>query len=192
MQPRLRLNKREVIAMQRLFVGLFLCSLFFAVGGDAQSRDTKESPVWTLEFIKVRPEKYILALDQWTSVREEAKRRGAVLDYHLISNAGILTADHTLPNPISIGFVTEYASAATYLEREKLFASIREHQQSNSPRDMPKLQQEDVCSDELVFMNEPSFGFFRVGDTLVEMVQLVRNEIPEHVNSVFQLKREKR
>lgn len=123
--------------MQRLFVGVFLCSLFLAVGGDAQSRDIRERPVWTLEFIKLRPEKYILALDQWTSGREEAKRRGAVLDFHLISNAGILTADLKLPDPISIGFVTEYASAATYLERE-----------SSSPRyaNINKATHHAICS----------------------------------------------
>ena len=165
--------------MQRIFVGVFLCSLFIAVGGDAQHLNIPERPVWTLEFVKVRPEKYILALDQWTSIREEAKRRGAVLDYHLISNAGVFTADHKLPDPISIGFVTEYASVATYLEREKLFTSIR-----------PELQQENICSDELVFMGQPSFGFMRVGDALLETVQ-VRNEIPEKVNLGLQPMREK-
>ncbi len=39
----------------RIFVGLFLCSLF-TVGGDAQSAGITEKPVWTLEVIKVRPE----------------------------------------------------------------------------------------------------------------------------------------
>jgi hypothetical protein len=52
---------------------MLLCSLFIAVGGDAQSPDTKEKPVWTLEFIKVRPEQYALALgqldDQWVRIR---------------------------------------------------------------------------------------------------------------------------
>ena len=67
------------------FVALFLCSLLIAVGGDAQSPDTKEKPVWTLELIKVRPEQYALALgqldDQWMRMREEAKREGAVVSY---------------------------------------------------------------------------------------------------------------
>lgn len=174
----------------RILAGFFLCSLFIAVGGDAQISDIPEKPVWTLELTKVRPEKYILALDQWTSVREEAKRRGAVLDYHLISNAGIFTADHKLPDPISIGFVTEYASEATYSEREELFASIREHQQGNTPRGMPKLQQEDVYSYELVFMREPSLAFVHVGHAFGETVQ-VKNEIPEKVN-LLQPIREKR
>lgn len=29
----------------RIFAGLFLCSLFFVVGGDAKSPDTREKPV---------------------------------------------------------------------------------------------------------------------------------------------------
>ena len=36
-----------------ILAGLFLCSLFFVVGGDAQSPNIPEKPVWTLEFIKV-------------------------------------------------------------------------------------------------------------------------------------------
>ena len=41
--------------MGRIFAGLFLCALFI-VGGDAQSPDPVEIPVWTVEFLKVRPE----------------------------------------------------------------------------------------------------------------------------------------
>lgn len=29
----------------RIFAGLFLCSLFFVVGGDAKSPDTREKPL---------------------------------------------------------------------------------------------------------------------------------------------------
>lgn len=79
----------------RTFAALFLCSLFIAVAGDAQNPDTKEKPVWTLEFIKVGPEQYALALgqldDQWMRIREEAKREGAVVSYERISNAGLRT-----------------------------------------------------------------------------------------------------
>jgi hypothetical protein len=57
----------------RTFAALFLCSLFIAVGGDAQSPDSKEKPVWTLEFIKVRPEQYALALGQL----DDAHTRGS-------------------------------------------------------------------------------------------------------------------
>ena len=71
----------------RIFVGLFLCSLFFVVGGDAQSPDFRagggtpfsgymradgEKPVWALQFVKVQPENLGLAMqyldDQWMRV----------------------------------------------------------------------------------------------------------------------------
>src|SRR5207253_10489970 len=81
----------------RILVGLFLCSLFLVVGGDAQSPDIPfsgymradgEKPIWALEFIKVQPENFAVAMqyldDNWMRVRAEAKRHGAVLDYHSI------------------------------------------------------------------------------------------------------------
>ena len=96
---RLRLNKWGGIAMQgRLFAALFLCSLFIAVGGDAQSPKITEKPVWTLQFLKVRPENLGQAMwyleNNWMRVRAEAKRQGAVLSYHRVSDAGMVTPDH--------------------------------------------------------------------------------------------------
>ena len=79
----------------RIFAGFLLCSFIFVVGGDAQSPDTTEKPVWTLEFIKPRPEKLGLTLgyldDHWMRVRKEAKRQGAVLSYHCISETFVIT-----------------------------------------------------------------------------------------------------
>src|SRR5947207_6328922 len=55
----------------RILVGLFLCSLFLVVGGDAQSPDIPfsgymradgEKPIWALEFIKVQPENFAVAM----------------------------------------------------------------------------------------------------------------------------------
>jgi hypothetical protein len=46
----------------RIFVGFLMCSLFFVVGGNAQRPNITEKPVWTLEFIKPRPEKLGLTL----------------------------------------------------------------------------------------------------------------------------------
>lgn len=147
----------------RILAGLFLGSLFFVVGGDAQSPDAREKPVWTLEFIKVTPEKYLSVLgqldDQWMSVREEAMRQGAVLSYKRISNAGLLASDHKLTDPISFVLTTEYANTATYLEREKLFASIREHLPNNTPRGMSEVQPVDVGETELLFLEDPHFAF---------------------------------
>ena len=145
---------------RRIFAVLFLCTLFIPVGGDARGgTDVTEKPVWTLEFLKVRPEKYALALDdlddQWMPIREEAKRQGAILSYERISNAGLVTPDHK----ISIVLLTEYKSMATYVEREELFASIREHLPSNTPPGMLRLQREDVFeTDEHLFLEVPAEG----------------------------------
>jgi hypothetical protein len=147
----------------RTSVALFLCALFIAVGGDAQSPNVTEKPVWTLEFIKVRPEQYALALgqldDQWMRIREEAKRQGAVVSYERISNAGLITPDHRLTDEISIVLVTEYKSMAAYTEREKLFASILEHLPSNTPPGMLKWQREDLSkTNEHLFLDVPAVG----------------------------------
>ena len=97
--------------------------------------------------------------DQWMRIREEAKRQGAVLSYERISNARLLTPGRKLTDPISIVLMTEYASGATYLEREKLFASIREHLPSSTPPGMLKLQQEDAFeTDEHLFLEVPAEG----------------------------------
>lgn len=114
----------------RIFVGLFLCSLFFVVGGDAQSQATAEKPVWTLQFIRVRPENFGPAMgyldDHWMRVRAEAKRQGAVLDYHRIQNAVLVTPGHKVGEAGSIVLLTEYKSMDAFKESQKFFASMRE------------------------------------------------------------------
>ena len=124
----------------RIFAGLFLCSLFFVVGGDAQSPDIpfsgytradEEKPVWTMEFIKASPENFGPAMgyldDHWMRLRAEAKRQGAVLDYHLISNAGIVTPGHKAWDQNSIVMLTEYKNMGAFMESQQLFNSMREH-----------------------------------------------------------------
>ena len=114
---------------RRLFLSLLLCSLFFVVRGDAQSPDKSEKPVWTLEFIKVRPENFGPAMgyldDHWMRLRAEAKRQGTVLDYHRIQNA-VLTSGHTVGDSSSIVLLTEYKSLDAFTESKKLFDSMNE------------------------------------------------------------------
>jgi hypothetical protein len=114
----------------RIFVGLFLCSLFFVAGGDAQGQATAEKPVWTLEFIRVRPENFGPAMgyldDHWMRVRAEAKRQGAVLDYHRIQNAVLMTPGHKVGEAGSIVLLTEYKSLDAFKESQKFFDSMRE------------------------------------------------------------------
>jgi len=113
----------------RILAGLFLCSLFFVVGGDAQT-DRTEKPVWTLELIKVKPENFGPAMgyldDHWMRVRAEAKRQGVVLDYHRIQNAVLEIPGHKLGDPSSIVLLTEYKNLDAFMESQRLFDSMRE------------------------------------------------------------------
>ena len=115
----------------RILAGLFLCSLFFVVGGDAQSPNIPEKPVWTLEFIKIKPENFGPAMgyldDHWMGVRAEAKRRGAVLAYHRIQNADLVTPGHKAGDPHSVVLLTEYKNMDAFTESQKVFAAMREH-----------------------------------------------------------------
>src|SRR5207253_9682217 len=124
----------------RIFAGLFLCSLFLVVGGDARSRDAMgkpDKPVWALEFVQVNPEKFWGAMgyldDNWMRVRAEAKKEGAVLDYHRIDNAGIVTPGHKLTDLKSVVLLTEYKSMDDFLGSERLFDSIRQRLLKSTP-----------------------------------------------------------
>lgn len=121
----------------RMLAGLFLCSLFIVVGGDAQGPAVTERPVWTMEFIKVNPENSGLALgyldDHWMRIREEAKRQGEVLNYHRIQETALLTPGVSAGDPNTIVLLTEYKNMAAFLGREKLFSSIRERLPVSTP-----------------------------------------------------------
>ena len=141
----------------RIFAGLILCSLFFVVGGDAQT-DKTQKPVWTLEFIEVRPNNMGPTLgyldDHWMRVREEAKRQGAVLSYHRISEVLLFTAGSKTGDPNSIVLLTEYRNFDAFSGREKLFASIIEHL---TPGVIP-IKREDLYDavDTRVFLDQPA------------------------------------
>jgi hypothetical protein len=132
------------------FASLVLSSLCFIVGGDAQSPVVKDNPVWTLEFIQVKPDKLGLTLgyldDRWMRVREEAKRRGAVLNYHRIQQQLLVTPGSKSADPNSVVLLTEYKNFAAFSEREKLFASILREigPSSTSGAIRPARQEEDL------------------------------------------------
>lgn len=104
----------------RILAGICLCCLFFVVGGDAQSPNIPEKPVWTLELIKVQRDNLAPAMqylkDHWMTERAEAKRQGAVLGYHLMLNTGMLEN--------SIVLLTKYKNMGAYLENTR---AAREH-----------------------------------------------------------------
>jgi hypothetical protein len=148
---------------QLKLASLLLCALCFIVRGDAKSPDITDKPVWTLEFIKVSPEKYGPTLghldDQWMRIREEAKRQGIVMSYHRISDAGLVMPDHKPEDQTSIVLLTEYRNMAAFLEREKTFASIREHLPSSTPGVL-RLEREDLYKtmDGHLFVEVPAEG----------------------------------
>src|SRR5258705_1495358 len=113
----------------RIFAGVFLVSLLTVGGGGAQSPAHSEKPVWTMEFIKVKPGMFGLTLgyldDNWMRVREEAKRQGAVLSYRRIAETVQITPGSKSGDQNSIVLLTEYKNLAAFVEREKLFALIR-------------------------------------------------------------------
>jgi len=106
---------------RRIFACLFLCSLLVA-GGMAQIPANKDKPVWTIEFIKVKPGKFEPTLgyldNNWMRFHEEAKHQGVVLSYYRIAEEDSNESGKT------IVLLTEYKNQAAYAGREKLFDSI--------------------------------------------------------------------
>src|SRR6516225_10451167 len=113
--------KGGAFMLGRIFAGIFLVSLLTGVGGGAQSPSRSEKPVWTMEFIKVKPGMFGLTLgyldDNWMGVREEAKHQGVILNYQRAAEQGGQGSDG------NIVLITEYKNQATYDAREKLFDS---------------------------------------------------------------------
>ena len=156
----------------RIFAGLLLCSLFISAGGDARNRDAMEKekmdqPVWTLEFIRVNLGLGAMTYldDNWMRVRAEAKKEGAVLDYHRIQNAALEIDGHKWGDPHSFVLMTEYKNLDAFMQSKKLFASIRERLPKTDPGVLKPqgLKPEDVYEivDSQVFLEEPevSGGF---------------------------------
>jgi len=145
------------------FASLILCALCFIVRGDAQGPDIAEKPVWTLEFIEVTPSNMGLTLgyldDHWMRVREEAKRQGAVLSYHRISEVVLVTPGSKTGDPNSIVLLTEYRNLAAFSERKKLFASILEHLPRSTPGVVP-IKREGLYDavDTRVFLEQPAYA----------------------------------
>ena len=139
---------------------LLLCAICFNVRGDAQNPGIAEKPVWTLEFIEVGPDMGLTLGyldDHWMRVREEAKRQGAVLSYHRISEVTLETLGSKTGDPNSMVLLTEYKNLAAFSGREKLFASIREHLPSNTPGVVP-IKREGLYDtvDTRVFLEQPA------------------------------------
>jgi len=134
----------EVFMHGRIFAGLLLVFLLIVASGGAQQfhRADGEKPVWTMEFIKVKPGMFGFTLgyldDNWMRVREEAKRQGAVLSYHRIAEQGSGDSDR------NIVLLTEFKNAPAYAAHEELFASIRKQLPNNTLGVVRPPRQEDL------------------------------------------------
>ena len=116
--------------MHRLrFLGFLLLSTLVVGGGSAQNsaRDKSFStfspkPVWTLEYIEVKPGMFGPAMgyldDNWMRVRQEAKQDGAVLTFFRIAEQA------SDKNDWHVVLITEFKDADTYASHETLFDSI--------------------------------------------------------------------
>ncbi len=127
---------------RRVFAGLFIVALLIVAGGGAQSPSGQEKPVWTMEFIQVKPGMFGFTLgyldDNWMRVRQEANRQGAVLSYHRIAEQGSRESDR------NIVLLTEFKNSAAYDTREQLFDSIRKQLPNNTSGIVRPPKQEDL------------------------------------------------
>ena len=95
----------------------------------------------------------------------EAKKEGAVLDYHRIQNTVIEMYGHKVGDPHSFLLMTEFKNMDAFMKSEKIFASIRERLPKSTPGVLKPqgLKPEDVYEivDSQVFIEEPevSGGF---------------------------------
>jgi hypothetical protein len=124
------------------FAIVFFVSLLIVTVGVAQSSSDSERPVWKMELIKVKPGMFGPTLgyldDDWMRVREEAKRQGAVLNYHRIAE------QENQQNDGKIVLLTEYKNPTVANDADKLFASIRKQLANKTSGILRPLEQKDL------------------------------------------------
>ena len=129
-------------ARSYLYAGFAVLPLLVVMAGVAQSQIGGDKPVWTMEVIQAKPGKFGPTLgyldENWVRVREEAKREGAVVDYHRIAEETGSKGDGT------IVLLTEFKNQAAYDRSDKLFASILKNLQRNPSGVVLLYQHEDL------------------------------------------------
>src|SRR5258708_9681744 len=147
---------------RRMFAFLFLASLFIVSDGGAQQFQAGDDrPVWTMEVIKVKPAMFGPTLgyldDNWMRVREEAKRKGAVVSYYRI-------AEGSGDTDRSIMLLTEFKNPVAYGAREELFASIRKQRSKqflyNTPGVVRLGRPEDLYEAMMSTRVVPDYSYF--------------------------------
>jgi len=130
----------------RIYLGIALFSLLIVVAGGAQNPADNDKRIWTMEFIQVKPGMFGPTLgyldDNWMRVREEAKREGAVLNYHRVAEEERLGSERT------IVLLTEFKNQAAYASREKLFTAIRKRLPANTGGIVSRYQPQDLFETE--------------------------------------------
>jgi hypothetical protein len=126
----------------RVYLGVALFSLLMVVASGGQNPTDSEKPIWTMEFMQVKPGMFGPTLgyldDNWMRVREEAKREGAVLNYHRIAEEGRSGSAHT------IVLLTEFKNQTVYASRKRLFAEIRKQLPANTGGIVARYQSQDL------------------------------------------------
>jgi hypothetical protein len=109
--------------MRRLFCLAVIASLAIAAGMRGQSSAESDKPVWTMEFLKVKPGKFEMTLGS--------------LDDGRISEQGTRESER------NIVLLTEYKNQVAYEGRDSLFAKIRKELPS-TPAIMRNAQPEEL------------------------------------------------
>jgi len=112
------------------FLGLLFLSTLVVGGGSAQNSSTQEKPVWTLEYLEIKPGMFGPAMgfldDGWMRDREEAKRDGAVLTFFRVAEQA------SDKNDWHVVLITEFRNGAAYTSHEKLFGAITKRLPQNA------------------------------------------------------------
>jgi hypothetical protein len=102
--------------------GVLLLSTLFVAGGSAQNSSSQEKPVWTLEYLEIKPGMFGPAMgfldDGWMRSREQARHDGSVLAFYRIAEEVSGDAER------SVVLITEFKNQAAYDAHGKLFGSI--------------------------------------------------------------------
>jgi hypothetical protein len=107
----------------RVFAGLLLLSLVLVSGGRAQKFTLKDKPVWTMEFLRVKPGMLGPTLgyldENWMRIREEARRQNAVISYRR------LVVQSPSQREQGIVLLTEFTNSNAHFFSDTLFERIR-------------------------------------------------------------------
>ncbi len=128
--------------MRNLLVAtLMLLSLAsWSVCADAPAANTQ--PVWTIDFVKVKPGMFETAIRYfdagWRPARDEAVKQGAIAGFHLV------TSEQAAGQAWDIMLITEYRDQASYEAREAFFGPLLKKMLPNGPPVIDGIAKKDM------------------------------------------------